>query len=184
MRKLQLLLAVVTLSVTFGFAQKVKVGYDKSVDFSKYKSYTLQEPPTPSSRPLLYASVMGSIKNDLQAKGLVSVEKNGDLTLVPTGGFGYGLESNSGVTSDSCKNCQSPAVDVQLWAGFKPPPGSAGKPRPQGTLELNFIDPASNKVVWSGTVTQKLNPDKKEQSLERVGAAINKLLMEFPPKGK
>ena len=48
-RKLQVLL-VVMLSISCGLAQKVKVGYDKSVDFSRYKSYTFQEPET-TGRP-------------------------------------------------------------------------------------------------------------------------------------
>jgi hypothetical protein len=39
-------------------------------------------------------------------------------------------------------------------------------------------------VVWTGSVSQKLDPAKRDQSLEKIGAAINKLLMEYPPKGK
>jgi hypothetical protein len=41
------------------FAQKVRVGYDKSVDFLKFKSYTWGAPTMPVTRPLLYASVVG-----------------------------------------------------------------------------------------------------------------------------
>ena len=55
---------------------------------------------------------------------------------------------------------------------------------PKGTLKLTFVDRATSKVVWTGTVTQKVNPDKKDQALERVHAAVNKLMAEFPPKGK
>lgn len=176
-----LLVSVCTISEN-ALAQKVKVGYDKSVDFSRYKTYTLQQPPTPPNRPILYASIAGSIKNELEAKGLASVEKEGDLTLIATGGLDYGLPSATNVTSDSDPRGQAPQVDVLLWAGFKPPPGSAGKSLPDGTLELTFVDRATNKAVWSGIVLQKLDPAKKEQSLQRIGTAINKLLMEFPSK--
>jgi len=31
-------------------------------------------------------------------------------------------------------------------------------------------------------VTQKFNPDKRQQALERANKAIKKLLMDFPPK--
>jgi Domain of unknown function (DUF4136) len=183
MRKLQVLLMVVTMCSTCGLAQKVKVGYDKSADFSRYKSYTLQDPSAPVSRPLLHASVMGSIKHELETKGLAGVQKDGDLTVIPEGGLDYGLSSPVGATADSGNSrIQKPAVDVQLWAGFMPPPGSAGKGLPEGTLQLTIVDRATNKVVWTGIVVQKLNPDKKEQSLEKVGTAINKLLMEYPPK--
>jgi hypothetical protein len=36
---------------TVSFAQKVEVGYDKSTDFSKYKTYTRAEPAMPPTRP-------------------------------------------------------------------------------------------------------------------------------------
>jgi Domain of unknown function (DUF4136) len=183
MRKLQVILAVVAMCSTCAHAQKVKVGYDKSADFSKYKSYTLQEPSAPISRPLLHASVMGSINHGLETRGLAGVQKDGDLTVIPEGGLDYGLDSPVGATADSGNSrTQKPAVDVQLWAGFMPPPGSSGKGLPEGTLQLTIVDRATNKVVWTGLVVQKLDPAKKEQSLDKVAAAINKLLMEYPPK--
>lgn len=175
-----MILALFTFS---GFAQKIKVGYDKSVDFSKYRSYTLQPPSTPSSRPLVYASVVGSIKNELEAKGLASVEKDSDLTLIAVGDLGYGLSSSPGLLSDSCKNCQAPLRDPRPWAGSPPPvEGTSGKPAPKGTLELSFVERESNKLVWHGTVIQKLDENKKQESLQRIAAAIRKLLNEFPPR--
>lgn len=184
-RNLQVLLIVVTLSIPCGFAQKIKVGYDKSVDFSKYKTYTLKLPPAPTSRPLLYASVVGSIRNGIQSKGLVSMEKGGDLTVIASGSIDYGLDSNRDPLADSCTNCQAPLTDPRVWSGNPPPlGGSSGKAQPKGVLELDIVERESNKVVWSGTVAQKLNPQKVDQSLQRVGAAIEKLLMEFPPKAK
>jgi hypothetical protein len=183
MRNLHFLVAFVTLLVPCGFAQKVTVGYDKSADFSKYKSYSLQPPATPSSRPLVYASVVGTIQNDLEAKGLVSVPKDGDLTLIAAGDLGYGLSSTEGLLSDSCKNCQAPLRDPIPWSGPPPPPaGTSGKPVPKGTLELSFVERESNKLVWSGTVVQKLDENKRNESLQKIAAAISKLLTEFPPK--
>ena len=183
-RNLQVLLIVVVLSIPCGFAQKIKVGYDKSVDFSKYKTYTLKVPPQPASRPLLYASVVGSIKNGLESKGLVSKDKGGDLTVIAGASLDYGLNPDTNPIADDCANCQAPQVDVQMWAGFMPPPGSAGKPQPRGTLKLDMVDRATNKEVWSGMVVQKLDAQKVDQSLEKVGTAIDKLMMEFPPKAK
>ena len=180
--KIRVLLVIGTLSIPPGFAQKVKVGFDKSADFSKYKSYTLQEPATPSSRPLLYFSLAGTIKKDLEAKGLVNTEKDGDLTLLANGGMDYGLNSELGFTSDSCTNCKAPLVDAREWTGKQAPPGNSGMPVPKGVLELNFVDREKNKVIWTGTVRQKLDAEKREESLKKIHVAVKKLLMEFPPK--
>lgn len=181
MRQLPVLLLVL-MPAACGFAQKVKVGYDKSADFSRYRSYTWNAPPITQNRPLLYANVIGAIRSELETKELVSKDKDGDLTLIAHGGIDYGFGSSSGVTDDSCANCKKPLVDPMEWTGQMGPPGGGGTGLPKGTLELQFIDRASNKVVWSGTVVQKLDPNKKQQSLEKVNAAIHKLMMEFPPK--
>ena len=180
MRKLPVVLAVAMLSIPCLFAQKVKVGYDKSVDFSKYKSYTWTEPGT-QSRPFLYANVAGTIRNELESKGLARMEKDGDLTVIALGGLGFDL-SKAGSTADSCANCQKPLADPMEWTGKTAPPGASGAPRPEGTLELQLVDRASNKVVWSGMVTQKFNPEKRNQALKLAHKAIVKLLTEFPPK--
>jgi Domain of unknown function (DUF4136) len=184
-RNLQVLIVVLAASfVAPGcYAQKVKVGYDKSVDFSRYKSYTVQEPATPPARPFLYAHLVGSIESELQAKGLASVPKDGDLLLILTGGVDYGLDS-SGVNSGSCANCKAPLLDPKDWPRNTAPPGVGGTPVPKGVVELNFVDPRANKSVWTGWVEQKLNADKKEQSIERVAKAIEKLLAGFPPGKK
>ena len=182
MRKLPVLLVFVMLSSACGFAQKIKVGYDKSADFSKYRSYTWNAPAITQNRPLLYANVIGTIRSELETKELVSMDKDGDLTLITRGGIDYGFGSSSGVTDDSCANCQKPLVDPMEWTGKSAPPGGGGTGLPKGTLELQFIDRATNKVVWDGTVVQKLDPNKKQQSLEKVNTAIHKLMMEFPPK--
>jgi hypothetical protein len=174
-------LVVAILSVTGSLAQKTNVGYDKSVDFSRYKSYTLQAPET-TGRPLLYMTVVSTISTEVESKGLASTETNGDLVLRASGSLDYGLNSDAGFTSDSCKNCKAPLVDPMEWTGKMAPPGSSGSPLPKGALELIFVDRASNKIIWAGTVVQKLDPGKKQKSLDLAHKAIKKLLMEFPPK--
>jgi len=166
------------------FAQKVTVGYDKSVDFSKYKTYTFPEPDTGTGRPILYMNVVSTIRSELEAKGLVSVDKGGDLTVIAKGGFAYGSISDAGITSDSCANCKAPLRDPMEWTGEAAPPGVSSTPLPKGVLALNLVDTATNKLVWSGSVSQKLDPEKKQKSLEKAHAAIVKLLMEFPPQKK
>lgn len=164
-------------------AQKVKTGHDKSVDFSKYKTYTFTEPET-TGRPLLYMTIVSTIRSELEAKGLASAGKDGDLTVLASGSFNYGLNPDTGFTSDSCANCKAPLRDPMEWTGKMAPPGNSGSPLPQGVLELQFVDRVTNKLVWAGTVEQKLDPEKKQKSLEKAHAAIKKLLAEFPPKNK
>ncbi len=179
--KYRALLALLAVATNGALAQKVKVGKEKDVNFAHYRSYSVQKPATPPTRPLLYQSVIGTVKQELDAKGYVNVDKGGDLTLVPAGGIGYDLPDIPGVLSDSCSNCKAPALDAQ-WVGYEGPPGTSGKSLPKGTLQLTFIDAATKKMVWNGVVTQELDPTKSEKSIGKITAAIQKLLAQFPAR--
>jgi len=174
---------IVLVLATSGFAQKVKVGYDKSTDFSKYKTYTWAKPQTPVTRPLLYDTVVSTIDQELIAKGLQSVETNGDLTLIAAGGIEYGSNLAAGTPMLPVYGGPPPDINATMWTGGNLSAVTAGPLVAQGTLVLEFIDRAENKVLWSGNVRQSFDPEQKNKSLDLVAKAIVKLLKGFPPKG-
>jgi len=179
---LWLLLIVAGLTAS-GFAQKVKVGYDKSADFSKYKTYTWAKPQTPPTRPLLYETVVGTIDDQLKAKGFERTDKNGDLTLIAAGGIGFGYNMAVETPILSTFDGPPPTMNATMWTGSD---GSSALLAPavaQGTLVLEFVDHGENKAIWNGTVTENLDPEQKQKALNLVEKAIVKLLKGFPPKG-
>jgi hypothetical protein len=173
-----LLVAALALSAS---AQKVKVGYDKSVDFSKYKTYTLAEPAMPPTRPVLYATVIRSIDGELSSKGLQRTDKNGDLTLQVAGGVDFGIAVSGGPPLTSSYGGAPPAMNATMWTGAGGTQGTLLPPVPDASLELEFVDRSANQIVWSGTVTQSLDMERKEESLELANKAVTKLLKRFPP---
>jgi hypothetical protein len=168
---------------TVAFAQKVEVGYDKSADFSKYKTYTRAEPAMPPTRPILYATVIGAIDDELGSKGYSRVDKDGDLTLIPAGGIGFAIVVAAGAPVSPTFTGPAPAINATMWTGAQGG-GELMPAVPEGTLVLEFVDRAANRVVWSGTVSQKLDIEKKTKSLELASKAVAKLLKQFPPKAK
>jgi hypothetical protein len=186
-RNVNSLLALLSLVIVLGTGaagQKVKVGYDKSVDFSTYTSYTLMDPSTPPTRPLLYASVIGWADKILTSKGLIVIEKDGDLLLVPSGGTEFGLNTKAGTPIMPSYSGAPVSMDASMWTGAGGSSNSLAPYVPEGTLMLTFIDRKANKVVWSGTVTQKLDIERKQKSLELAEKAVAKLLDRFPPQHK
>ena len=165
-----------------GFAQKVKVGYDKSTDFSKYKTYTWAKPEIPPTRPMLYEIVVDTIDYELKSKGLERTDKNGDFTLVAAGGIAFGSNMPVGAPILPIYGGQPASMNATMWTGADGSAAAAGPFVGQGTLVLQFVDRGENKVIWSGTVAQKLDPENKKKSLDLVDKAIVKLLKEFPPK--
>lgn len=166
------------------FAQKVSVGYDKGVDFSRYRSYTVAEPGTQPTRPLLYAAIVGSIDHELKSKGLERTQNDGDLVLVPAGGTEMGLNTAAGTPISPTYSGPPPAFDATMWTGAGGASGSMATYVPKGALTLNFVDRSANKVVWTGTVKVGLDIEHKKKSLELIDKAIVKLLKEFPPEKK
>jgi hypothetical protein len=163
-------------------AQKVKVGYDKSVNFSQYKTYTLAEPAMPPTRPVLYATVIKSIDDELSSKGLQRTDKNGDLTLQLAGGVDFGIAVSSGPPLTASYGAAPPAMNATVWTGAGGTQGTLLPPVPDASLALEFVDRSANQIVWSGTVTQALDMDRKQKSMELANKAVRKLLKRFPPR--
>jgi hypothetical protein len=179
-RKLMLGLCLAGLS-SLSLAQKVKVGYDKSVDFSKYKTYSWGQPAMPVTRPLLYANVVGAVDGELHSKGLERTEKDADLILIPAGGVDFQTVSTGGTPLSSTYTGPPPVWNATMWTG-KEGRGELMGPVPDASLVLQFIDRRTNQLIWSGMVTQKLDIERKSKSLELVNKAIAKLLKPFPPR--
>lgn len=166
------------------FAQKVDVGYDKGVDFQKFKTYAWAEPSMPPTRPLLYAKVADTVDYELEQKGLSRVERDGDLILVPAGGMEFGLNMPAGTPILPTYGGAPPAVNATMWTGATTGGNLMAPYVPEGTLALTFVDRVGNQVVWSGTVKEKLDIEQKDKSLKRIDKAIAKLLKKFPPPKK
>ena len=172
----------VAMCSSFSFAQKVKVGYDKTVDFAKYKTYSWTPPSVPITRPYLYQTVVATIDSELSSKGLTKVEKDGDLTLIGSGGLDFATTFAAGAPLDSTYSGTPPSMNATVWTGAQGSGQLMGMV-PDGTLALEFVDRSANKLVWNGTVNQKLDIQNKQKSLDRASQAVVKLLKQFPPKG-
>jgi Domain of unknown function (DUF4136) len=179
-----LCLLVAAIASTHAFSQKVNVGYDKSADFSKYASYTWAEPSRPPTRPLLYASIVGSIDHELKAKGLARTDSAGDLILIPGGGIDFGMAGAAGTPIMSTYGGAPIAFDATMWSGAGGSGSLTSSYVTEGTLVLEFVDRKTNKAVWTGTVKQKVDVENKKKALDRIDKAIAKLMKQFPPQKK
>ncbi len=175
------LLALVSSATTVTLAQKVKVGYDKGTDFSKFKSYSWSEPAMPPTRPVLFESVVARVELELRSKGLTRVEHDADLVLTPSGRVDYGFSGEAATPYSPTYGGPPPTLNATMWAGMSGP-SSAGIWVPEGTLILTFVDRANNRIVWAGSVKQKLDLEKKNKSLELADKAVTKLLRKYPAR--
>lgn len=164
------------------WSQKVRTGYDKGVDFRIYKTYTWSAPETPVTRPLLYAGIIEWVDMELKAKGFTRVDQGGDLALIPAGGMEFAVNMAASTPILPTYSGPPPSIDATRWTGAAGGAYTAAGPYvPEGIFALTFVDRASHKIVWNGTVREKLDVENKQKSLDRVHKAVLKLVKKFPP---
>lgn len=176
MKHLLLLLAVLVFSSP-AMAQKIKVDYDKSADFSKFKTFSWTS-GAPVQNPLINQIIIDGVEKSLTAKGLTKVNSGGDLLVSVAVAIQYDIQ----VAQASRGNTGS-----DLQTGI--PTGSALPFEVRkGSLVIDIEDPAAKSLVWHGLATDTLRYEpsgdmqKDAKKVEgRLRKTVDKLLKKYPP---
>lgn len=170
--KLISIIAVALLGIA-AYAQDVQFDYNRSADFSTYKTYQwIDYRPVAPGDQLLDQDIKRAVDEQLAAKGLARVESGADLIV----GYQAGISQEKEFDS--------------LGSGFGPW-GRWGNTRittstvDVGKLVIGLFDAATKQLVWRGAASKTLNlskdPDKNYQTLEK---AMAKLFKNYPPGTK
>src|SRR5712675_530917 len=73
-------IGIVFLTATASFAQHVKTDYDRSTDFSQYKTYSWEKVQTQD--PLWVDRIKEAVNTALSAKGWTEVDSGGNVAIV------------------------------------------------------------------------------------------------------
>jgi hypothetical protein len=170
---------VLALVVGPGWAQPkpiaqdaVKVDFDKTVDFKKYKVFAWVPFQEPAPNPANHIRITRAVEATLIEKGLVKAElgKPADVYVRFQGRIEQRRPSSSG-PSESAWN----ATPNQQWkVEFDI------KKVDVGTLVIELWDGTSKDVVWrSKGETLIKSPDRIESLINET---VRKLLADYPPK--
>jgi hypothetical protein len=151
------------------FAQQVKTDYDRSVDFSQYKTYSWQQVATKD--PLYVDRIKSAVDQALTAKGLRQVPSGGDLSLVAI---------------EATKNQQTLNTFYNgfgggwRWGGFGDSSTTTVDNYKVGTLVLDMFDTQTKKLVWRGSASDALS-NKSDKNIKNLDKEVQKMLKKFPP---
>jgi hypothetical protein len=166
------LVLTVTALVVPPVAAKVTVDFNKTVDFSTYKTYAWR-PGTPAKDPLMQKRIQKAVEAELAAKGLTKTEGPADLYVV---------------TQASSKNEKQIDVNSLGYAGYRWHGWGAWGPTtvnmyeiPVGTLIVDLLVGKSNELVWRGVATETLS-DNPQKIAKRINKVVAKMFKKFPPK--
>lgn len=172
-------LFVVIFFATAAHAQKVKVEYDKSLDFSKFKTYAI-DAMSESAKPMLRLAIQGAVEDDLNKRGLTKVAANPDLYVQMYGATDHDYTAHY---FDPVYGSAIPPLNygITLWHNI---PGTVTSVTiPKGTLVIDIIDASKKELVWRGIAKAKLS-DQREELLDQVNTAVEKLFAQYPVKAK
>jgi len=173
--------AIVLLAPTLALAQKTSFDFDKTTDFSKFKTYTLKD-GTKVNDPLIHNRIVAAIEAEMVAKGLskndampdvvvvyhIAFDKKQDITTFSSGYGGYGPYGYGWGGGWGGSTTSTQVRDILI-----------------GTLVVDIADAKKGQLVWRGMgvkeVNTQNNPEKRDKSINN---AVQKIFKNYPPKVK
>jgi hypothetical protein len=158
---------------------KVSTDYDRSANFSQYKTFSLYYLVTNRNvSELNEERIWNSLRAEMSRKGYTETDKNPDLVVnaisvvknrkyvsASSNAYGYGGAYRpyrywgggmvSGTTTFQASNYK------------------------EGTLVIDVVDASSNRLVWQGTGNAEFEKQPKNPDLA-ISNAVNKILAQFP----
>jgi hypothetical protein len=172
-----IVICCMALFVTAVHAQKIKVEYDKSVDFPRFKTYAI-DPVDNSPRPMLRLAIQAAVQEELGKRGLSKIDSNPDLYVQMYGAIDTDFTAHY---HDPIYGGAIPPMNagITLWHNI---PGTVTTVViPKGELVIDLIDAKQRQLVWRGIANQKLS-DSREKLLDQVNTAVEKLFRQYPVK--
>ena len=175
-RSAQLCLLICFLSLAV-HAQKIKVEYDKNLDFSRFKTFAWGHHDA-VSRPTLALAIAGAIEEELTRRGLRKVDSNPDIFIQMYGAIDTDMSvSYSNPLYSGMGGIPSFDSGFVMW-GYMPG-GTTAVTIHKGQLVVDVIDASQKKLAWRGMATEKLS-DKKAKLVKQVNTAVEKMFQQYP----
>ena len=170
-------LALVTLALVCigAHAQKITVEYDKSIDFSKYKTYAI-DPVNNAPRPMLRLAIQAAVQDDLGKRGLTKVDSNPDLYVQMYGAIDTDYTAHY---HDPYYGGGIPPSNTRYEVWHTIPGTVTSVTIPKGTMMIDLLDANKKELVWRGVAKQKLS-DQRDELLEQVNTAVEKMFAKYP----
>jgi hypothetical protein len=172
------LILLFLISATFAlYAQKVNVDWDRTTDFSPYKTYKWEKIPTPRTPSPEMENLIHQLTDiQLGAKGLKRVE-----TAEPDLYVGYSIT----LGQPKQEAVSKPSTSESAWQTGATWSGNiaSNKAERKGTLRIDIADRTKNLLVWRGTVMAEVG-DSVNDARVKVSQGLSKAFAQFPPPPK
>jgi len=170
---------IAVLFATASFGEQVKTDYDRSADFSQYKTYSWEKVQTQDQ--LWVGRIKDAVNAALAAKGWTQVPSGGQVAIVAMettknqqtlntfydgfgGGWGWRRFGGGGMGGFGDATTTTENYKV-------------------GTLVVDLFDAHSKNLIWRGSASDTLS-DKSEKNIKNFDKGVEKMFDHFPPGPK
>ena len=156
------------LAARGALAQKVTVEFDRTADFSKFKTFAIRNGELNSRNPALNSELVkkqieADIVKDLTARGLTESSGHADVNVV----YHFGSARKSEIET-------YPAG----WYGLGT--RAVRVPYSEGTLVIDLRDPATRSLVWRAIASEEKSDATKIAG--KLDDMVKKSFEKYPPK--
>lgn len=178
---------LLVLAGSFSSCSTVRVAadYEKSTDFSKYKTFAFFKPGVDQAKisDIDKRRILRAIEAEMMAKGFTKSEEPDLLVSIFT-------ESTQRV--DVYNN----AWGIGAWGwggwgwggwgpgwgwGWGPGWGNSISTSVEGQLFIDLIDANKKELIWQGSGTGNITNKDVDKKVEEINTFVNKILEQFPP---
>ena len=177
MRRCYLILLFLLSATAALYAQKVNVEWDRTTDFTPYKTYKWEKIPTPRTPSSEMENLIHEMTDgQLGAKSLKKVETDEPDLYV---GYSITLGQPKQEAVSKQPTTESAWQTGGAWSGNIP----SNKAERKGTLRIEIADRRKNLLVWRGTVMADVG-DSVNDARAKVSLGLSKTFSKFPPPAK
>ena len=168
-RSISSLMGSVVLLASASFAQQVKTDYDRSTDFSQYRTYSWEEVHTEDA--LWVDRIKAAVNSALVAKGWSQVETGGNVCIMA-----MGMTQSRRTLNTYYDNFGG----GWRWGGGFGNATTTESVYKVGTLVVDFFDSNTKKLIWRGSASDALS-ERSEKNIKKLDKGVAKMFDRFPP---
>jgi hypothetical protein len=161
--------ACLALFGTVIFAQSVTYDFDRSANFTRFKTYAWMQ-GTHLSDQLNHQRIMRAVDAQLTARGFSKVGANPDVLVAYHSSFDKNLQINAFGSGPRIGLRSATATVEEIVVG---------------TLAVDVMDAQTHNIVWRGIASKELDakasPEKKEKGIDK---AAEKIFKNYPPASR
>lgn len=172
---------LICCSIGVAFAAKIKCDYDKSANFSSYKTFAWGMNNVQPTRQAAGIVIAGAITYNLQQRGLQQTDvEHADLIIRYTAVGDRDMNFAPADDPTYAPAGGAPLPTATIWSpGFPVPTG--GRYIKKGTLVVDVFDRQQHRLIWSAQASDTIS-DKTDKAIQEINAIVADMFKQYPLK--